>query len=255
MKSINTKLMILLAGFSLMGVGCSNNGLSAANSSVADTSLTGVTPSAPDSGSSTDSSSTSYTNVATFVPVSLSEFNSYVGTHPLNAPTNFKVTVSLQSTGSNGDRYGGTVQISYIDTGYQYTGTFTAGTGQNVSLDGLKDNGTYEADFNRWFSSGGSNKFSGFFQDSYGSIVLVIDSVVNQGDAQGGSVVSGSIYYKNFAQSYATQSPYRKCWFIYTGPYACRDSGVINKSSVYPTDGGYRKLGTFSGLNVSQAFQ
>lgn len=246
MKNLNKTLLILLAGFSLMGVGCSKNDSSVASS--------GTSPDAPTT-STTGSTSTSSTNSTTFVPVSLSEFNSYVATHPLNNPSNFKITVSLQATGTNSDRYGGTVQLSYTDTGYQYTGTFTAGTGQNISLSGLKDNDTYEADFNRWFTLNGKTVFTGFFQDNYGSIVLVIDNVVNQGDAQGGSVVSGSVYYKNFAQSYTQQSPYRKCWFIYTGPWNCRDTAIVNKTAVNPTDGGYRKLGTFTSLNKSQAFQ
>ncbi len=251
MKNLNTKLMILLAGFSIMGVGCGKNQLQANSSVVSDGTILpgGTIPGAPDS---TDTSSGSYTNTATFVPVSLSEFNSYVVSHPLNNPTNFKITVNLQKTSSS--RYGGTIQLSYVDNGYQYNGTFTSGTGTNISISGLKDNGTEESQFNYWYASSGQAVFSGMFQDSQGSIVVVVDSMLNQGDAQGSSSVSGSVYYKNFAQSYATQSPYRKCWFIYTGPYNCRDSAIINKSSLVPSDGGYRKLGTFSGLSKSQAF-
>ncbi|MDG0816237.1 hypothetical protein [Bdellovibrio svalbardensis] len=252
MKNLNTKLLILLAGFSLMGVGCGKNQLQANSTNVVSDGTIlpgGEIPGAPDS---TTTSSGSYTNTATFVPVSLAEFNSYVASHPLNNPSNFKITVELQKTASS--RYGGTVKLSYTDTGYQYAGTFTAGTGTNVSMSGLKDNGTEESQFNYWYASGGKAVFSGMFQDSQGAIVVVVDSMINQGDAQGGSVVSGSVYYKNFAQSYATQSPYRKCWFIYNGPYNCRDSAIINKSSLIPSDGGYRKLGTFTGLSKSQAF-
>lgn len=250
MKNLNTKLMILLAGFSLMGVGCGKNQLQANSTSgiIDGTLLPGaVIPGAPDSTGSTSGS-----NTATFTPVSLSEFNSYVASHPLNNPSNFKITVNLQKTSTS--RYGGTVKLSYTDTGYTYNGTFSAGTGANVSISGLKDNGTEESQFNYWYASGGKAVFSGVFQDAQGSIVLVVDNTVNQGDAQGASVVSGTVYYKNFAQSYATQSPYRKCWFIYTGPYNCRDTAIVNKTSLVPTENGYRKLGTFTGLSKTQAF-
>lgn len=255
MKNLNTKLMILLAGISLMGVGCSKNQLQASDSTavVDGNTATGVTPLAPDSTDSSSSAS-GYTNSAAFTPVSLQEFNSYVATHPLNAPTNFKVTMNLQNNGGN--RYGGTVQISYTDTGYTYNGTFTAGTGNNVSIKTLKDNDTPEAQFNYWYQSSAGPVFSGFFQDSYGSIVVIVDKFVSTsgGDAQSGAqVISGSIYYKNFAQSYATQSPYRKCWFIYDGPYNCRSSAIINKTSLVPD--GYRKLGTFSYMSKSAVFQ
>lgn len=252
MKNLNTTLMILLAGFSLMGVGCGKNQLQANSSAVSDGTLLpgAVVPGAP---TTIDSSSTGvYTNSATFVPVSLAEFNSYVASHPLNNPTNFKITVNLQKSATS--RYSGTVQLSYLDNGYQYNGTFTAGSGTNIAISHLKDNNTEEDQFNYWYASNGQAVFSGFFQDPQGSIVVVVDKTMNQGDAQGSAGVSGSVYYKNFAQSYATQSPYRKCWFIYNGPYNCRDTAIINKSSLTPTDGGYRKLGTFTGLGKTQAF-
>ncbi|MGE5084781.1 MAG: hypothetical protein ACM3MG_00670 [Bacillota bacterium] len=253
MKTLNTKMMILVAAFSVMGVGCGSNKMVADSSAVSSGPLSGSgsIPTSPDG--STTSGGTSYSNEATFTPVSIAEFNSYVGTHPLNDPQNFKVKVQLQQV-ENG-RYAGTVNISYTDTGYAYNGTFTAGAGRNVSYSGLNDNNALESEFNRWFTLNGQTAFSGFFQDSYGAIVLVIDNVVNQGDAQGtGDVITGSIYYKNFAQSYAQQSPYRSCWYITNGPYNCRSTSVINKSSTVPSDG-YRKLGTFSGISRAASFQ
>lgn len=253
MKNLNSKLIVLLALVSLAGVGCGKDGQFQANSNLpgVGTGVDSSIPGSPDGSGSTGGSVVA-SKVVDFVPVSFSEFNSYVGLHPLNNPTNFKLTVELQDVG--GGRFGGTVKISYTDAGYQYTGTFDSGLGTNVKKDGLKDNGVYEAEFNRWFSNGGKTVFSGFFQDAYGAIVLVVDNVVNQGDGQGAGYMTGSVYYKNFAQSYAPQSPYRKCWFLRDGPYDCRSSAVINKSSVYPEDG-YRKLGTFSGLSRSEAFK
>lgn len=257
MKTFNSKLIVLLAAFSLMGVGCGKSnqfqsGSGDTGTTVNNGGATGVIPGAPDGSGSTSTGSTSGSNVADFTPVSFSEFSAYVASHPLNNPTNIKLTVDLQNV-SNG-RYAGTVKISYTDMGYAYTGTFKAGSGTNQKLSGLQDSGMLEAEYNRFFTYGGKTVFSGFFQDAYGAIVLVVDNVVNQGDGQGGGYVTGSVYYKNFAQSYAQQSPYRKCWYIRTGPYNCRASAVIDKNGLYPGDG-FRKLGTFSGLAKSAAFK
>ncbi|UXR63291.1 hypothetical protein EZJ49_09400 [Bdellovibrio bacteriovorus] len=256
MKTFNSKLIFLLAAFSLMGVGCGKSnqfqtGSNNTNQPIYDGGIGGEAPAAPDGGG-TSSGSTSGGNVVDFVPVSFAEMNSYVGIRPLNNPSNYKLTIDLENVGSN--RYGGTVKLSYVDTGYSYTGTFDSGLGTNVKMSGLQDNNMLEAEYNRWFTYNGKTVFNGFFQDQYGAIVVVIDKVVNQGDGQGSSTVSGSVYYKNFGQSYVQQSPYRKCWYIRSGPYNCRASAVMNKTSPYPADG-YRKLGTFSGLVVSEAFK
>jgi hypothetical protein len=249
MKNLNTKLVILLAGLSLFAAGCSGSG--GFQSKASAVSAVSTTTSTTDTTTST--TTTTGASQVTFTPVSIDEMNSYVGLHPLNNPTNFQISIVTSNTGNG--RYGGTVKISYTDTGVYYESNMQSGTGTNVSLDGLQDNGTQEDDYNRWFSLNGQSYFSGFFQDSYGAIIVVIDGVVNQGDAQGTSLLSGSVYYKNFAQSYATQSPYRKCWFIRAGPYNCRAAAVTDKTSVYPTDNGYRKLGTFSGISTSLSFQ
>ncbi len=256
MKTFNSKLIILLAAVALTGVGCGKSSNLQTNlvTPVSGQNNPGVIPVSPDGGGtgSGTGSSTSATNVVDFTPVSLQEFNSYVALHPLNNPTNMKLTVDLQEAGNG--RYAGSVKISYTDTGYNYEGKFEAGSGTNQDIYKLKDPGLMEAEFNRWFIINGKYYFSAFFQDAYGAIVLVFDNYVNQGDAQGTGVLSGSVYYKNFAQSYAQQSPYRKCWYIYSGPYNCRASAVIDKSSPYPGDG-YRKLGTFTGLSKAAAMK
>lgn len=253
MKTFNSKLIFLMAAFSLMGVGCGKSSSLQANSAnVVQTNQNnnpGVIPVSPDGGGT---GSATGSNTVDFVPVSINEFNSYVAMHPLNNPNNFKLTVALEDAGNG--RYAGSVKIAYQDTGAQYEGKFEAGTGTNQDIYKLKDAGLMEAEFNRWFIINGQYYFSAYFQDAYGAIVLVFDSYVNQGDAQGTGVVSGSVYYKNFAQSYAQQSPYRKCWYIYSGPYNCRSSVVMDKSSPYPGDG-YRKLGTFSGLSKAAAMK
>ncbi len=202
---------------------------------------------------STGSLAPSAGDVVTFVPTSFSLFNSYVGTHPLNNPKDFKLAVNLNNAG--GFHYYGNIKISYVDNGQTFQGSFDVGSGVNSTYSHGLDNGILESQYNYWYNSNGKVVFSGFFQDSYGSIVLVIDSTVDQGDGQGGSYVGGSVYFKNFAQSMALQSSDRKCWFIYVGPYNCRSTDVINKSGLYPTEAeGYRKLGTFSGMSKKKAF-
>lgn len=255
MKTLNSKLMVLMIVTSILGVGCgksksvdtsSANGIYTVSPTATTTTggSSGTVPTSP-TGSGTTTTPSSPNSVE-FSPISFEEFSNYVASHPLNNPTNYKITVDLSDAGSG--RYAGTVKISYVDNGYKYEGTFSAGSGNNQDLTGLKDNGMMEAEYNHWFVLNGKYYFTAYFQDAYGAIVLVFDSYVNQGDAQGTGVVSGSVYYKNFAQSYVQQSPYRKCWYIYSGPYDCRASAVMNKSAVYPGDG-FKKLGTFSGLS------
>lgn len=253
MKTLNSTLIVLLAVFALAGVGCGSNNQLQANSD----NNGGITPIGGDGTIPEPPTGTGGGTVVqgsktvTFTPVSIAEMNSYVAMHPLNDPKNFTLTVDMQSAGNG--RYAGSVKIGYTDTGYTYSGNFEAGSGTNVKLPGLKDNNLLEAEFNRWFIINNKYYFSAFFQDNYGAIVLVIDNYVNQGDAQGTGYVSGRVYYKNFAQSYAQQSPYRKCWYIYEGPFTCRASAVINKDTPYPGDG-FRLLGTFSGLQKAAAF-
>lgn len=260
MKTFKSKLIFLLAAISILGVGCGKSEQFQTNSTtgvvqpITNDGTNPVSPDGPGTGTSTGSATGS--NTVDFTPVSVAEYNSFVALHPLNNPTNFKLTVDLQNAGNG--RYAGTVKLSYVDTGLTYTPTFTAGSGTNVDMYKLKDSGLMEAEFNRWFIINGKYYFSAFFQDAYGAIVLVFDNYVNQGDAQGSGAVSGRVYYRNFAQSYTSQYfdpfQYRKCWYIYSGANSCRASAVIDKSSPYPADG-FRLLGTFSGLSKAAAMK
>lgn len=202
-----------------------------------------------DPGSDTDTNTTGAT--ADFHISSFAEFNSYVATRPLNNPTNVKISVELQHVGDL--RYGGRVAISYNDNNQLFQGWLESGLGRNQSYDGGLNNGAYEAQYNYWFNYQGKTVYNGFFQDTIGAVVLVIDGTQNQGDGQGGGLVSGSLWYKNFAQVLASQGPMRKCWFITLGPYDCRSGTVLIKSNPYPSDG-YKLLGTFSGLDMHKAF-
>lgn len=185
------------------------------------------------------------TSTVTLSVPSAAVLSDYAGQY-LASPSAVTTSVHLHNTGDG--HYYGDIQISYLNAGIPHNGVFSAPPGNNVSIDSLYDNGTLTSNFNHWYN-GGAN-FSGFFQDTYGALVLSISSV----DANG--CASGNLYYKNFIITAATniQSPYRECWFIYAGPYACRASTVINKTSLVPGDG-YNWLGSFSGLPVGQAFQ
>ena len=185
---------------------------------------------------------------------SYQEMNAYVGMRPLNDVTDVKVTVDL--TKDSRDRYSGMVVISYLDNGVPYQGVFQSGNGENIGIKYANGNKMYEHDYNYWWVDHGAPVFSGYFQDQWGGVVLVIDRVTTQGnnDGVGKTVLSGSVWYKNFPTVSSTQSPYRKCWFISLGPFDCRSTSVSSKNAIYPADT-YRKLGTFSGLSMSAAFK
>jgi hypothetical protein len=192
----------------------------------------------------------------TFTPTDFAIFNSYVGVRPLNAPSNYKITINLQHVG--GLRYGGRVRISYTDNGQTYTGNLESGLGVNQKYNISSNNDSeYEAHYNYWYNGpNGLPVFTGFFQDTIGAIVLVIETytVSNQGDGQAAQVAAkGSVWFKNFASSFADQGYMRKCWFISVGPYDCRSDSVIRKTSLTPSNG-YRLLGTFSGVDTKKAF-
>lgn len=216
--------------------------------------------------------------VAEFTPESLARFNEYVKLHPVNNPKGYKIHVDLENVGGDPKaptslspsthRWAGSVQIAYFDNGSWYVATFESGYGTNQVSYKNRTTGRKEATFNHWYNLNGQEVFHGFFQDQHGAIVLVIDGVggTDQGDGQSPTDLKGSIYFKNFTTSYATQSP-EKCWFIRIGPYDCR-SFLIGSGSdksewevhsfsdpVTPSSSdGYKKLGTFIGLNKNKAF-
>ncbi|MBL7542820.1 MAG: hypothetical protein JNL11_03345 [Bdellovibrionaceae bacterium] len=248
------QLLLVLFTASFIGIGCSSKKSETATPPADTTIVTNPTDDGGPGGGGTGGGLTTSTGATVaFVPVDWTIFNSYVGTHPINSPKNVQINVDLKDNGSL--RYYGSIKISYEDNGQTFTGTFESGDGKNQDISGLKDNNVMESVYNYWYTKDSKTVFSGLFQDQYGAVVLVIDKSINQGDGQGSAFVSGSIYFRNFAQSMATQSPYRKCWFIYTGPYDCRTDTIMKKTDLYPTTGeGYRKLGTFSGLNRAKAF-
>lgn len=247
----NNKLIALITILALTGVGCSKKSSNTDVAPIATAGAAGVVPGVPVGQIGTPTVAYGSGATVDFVPASFEEYNSFVATHPLNAPTNFKVNVNMRDMG--GGRYAGKLMLSYDDVGRHYSPVFETGESLNQDLDYGTYNNYPEYAYNIWFTHQGRKAFSAYFQDSYGAVVLVIDNYVDAGDAQGGGLVTGSIWYKNFATSFATQGPARKCWFITLGPYQCGTAPIYNKSALYPADG-YRKLGTFGGMNKSQAF-
>lgn len=178
---------------------------------------------------------------ATLDIVSNSRMSDYTG-RPMNNPTDIRVNVNLEKYGNG---YGGHVTISYVDNGYQEQGSFTSGSSNE------------EVKYNIWLHKGGEYAYHGFFEDFLGGVILVIDEFTDLGDGSGPEdSVGGSVWFKNFGMTYAPHPPTR-CWFVSLGPYDCRawktSRGVETTRAIEP-DGGYVKLGTFSGLSLKEAF-
>jgi len=260
MKTLILIMSVMALG--LMGVGCSKsnsqNGVTPANTTATVPGAVIIDPT-PGTGTTGGTPVFSGGSTGAFTPVSMAVMNEYVALHPLNAPSNFKVNVNLAQ--STAGRYGGTVTISYIDNGIQYDGVFNAGMGTNQSIKGLYDNGKAEAEYNYWFKYENQLVFTGYFQDQYGSITMTLVPETNStGGGNDGEPITtttykGSIYFKNFTTSFATQSPYRACWFIYNGPYDCRSNIISTKCGLYPgAEAGYKLLGTFTGINIKTGF-
>ncbi len=198
-------------------------------------------------------------------PTSLNIFNEYVATHPLNNPTNFRLYLDFHDVGNG--RWGGSAIVGYQDNGQIYSGDFSTynPNGNTENKVSYKDwyKGMPNAEFNQWFTWEGKQVFHGFYQDEYGAVVVVIDDVIDLGDGAGASQFSGSVWFKNFRLAPAPQymgGAGEECWFLLEpSPYECgtfRDGSgrVSTTSALYPGDG-YKKLGTFSGVQLSRAFQ
>lgn len=253
-----SRLTLTLAALALLGTGCAKP----AQTMDATTPVSAVSTTIP-SGSTVGTVGTTtgitggYGSTATFTPDSETVFNTFVASHPLDSPSNYQLNVNLADVG--GGHYAGTIQIGYTDNGVSHVDSFVAGASTNQdfpSMDTSRDVGKYEAEYNTWFNN--SQYFTGFFQDSWGGVILVIDgSGPNLGDGQGSTTVSGSVWFKNFPTTFATQSPYRYCWFIYAGPFDCISQTVAqepgSKTTTVPSDN-YERLGTFTGLVKTSAF-
>lgn len=212
---------------------------------------TGTVPSTPGHADPVEEASQTWTTGATsiFKPVSTEIFNQWVAFHPVE-PKDVVINVALTKA-SGKSTYYGTVKIRYKSGGVTYQANLDA------------DNFTYDnKDFymyNYWFNYQGKTVFSGFFDDSVGGIVLIINNSVDLGDGAGATDLSGEVWFKNYSASWAGYyagsgwSVVMPCWFREIGPYVCQSAPVMTKSALYP-DSGYQKLGTFTNLNKQKAF-
>jgi len=268
MKSQTLALHAVLLGLmATMGVACgsSGSGFSINNSAAsANSSYSGIAGSLSGSSTTTGSSNagvimlSQYGGAVTqFTPNSLQVLANYEETHALVSPTDFAISVNLTDQGGGG--YGGQVMFTYTDQGNWYTGQFVTGNGTvQVSSNGWY-NGMNNAAFNQWFTYGGQTVFHGFFQDGLGGVILVLDSTGSGGlgDGLAATSYSGSLYFDNFVNPAGALQSADMCWFITLGPFDCQTflvNGQVNTTSALYPGNGYQQLGTFTGLNIQQAF-
>lgn len=264
MKTLRTALMMSLMVVSL--IGCAKQ-------------KAYVSPPVPERGSDIAppediEQPLSGTNTVALSNVSTSTLRSFFFKNPPNNPTNVRVVVELSP---NSEGIGGEIRVQFDDNGVTRQAVLTS----NHPYSNISD-----SSLNQWFTYNNNQVFHGIYQDSAGAVVLVVDSVLSQGDGGGSSILGGSIWFQNFGYTNAAQGPNKMCWEIQIGPYDCRtflqggvdqkyDKAVVNTySSLEPTTrtlggdatntyngsfGGdrpkYIKLGTFSGLLRSSAFQ
>jgi hypothetical protein len=266
MKTALLKTITLIA-LTLTFVGCGNGKSKLKNTGSATTS----TPIAIDPDADLTATAvwpfTVTGDTVELVPVSWEVMDNYVGLRPLNDPSNAMINLKFNSIdGLN--IHSGTVRIGYTDTGVFRYGEFGAGTGKNENCKNCYNNGEYESAYNYWTTINGKRTFMAYVQDKYGSLIIVLEDALGTGDASGSSVLSGRVFYRNFAKAACPnqiganqlqgnscdQSPYRKCWYIYSGPYACYSSVMGAKSSSTSIDG-YTLLGTFSGVQSYKVFE
>lgn len=162
---------------------------------------------------------------------------------PLNNPSRVTMKVALYHVKDG--HYAGDIEIMFNDSGEDHHGYFST-------------EGEYEQNF--WQTVGSSSQFRSILQDEVGALAFIIDETLDLGDGQKGETASGSVWYKNVGYTGAPP-PEKYCWEISMGPYDCRASFAGNPlypqakndsdSSFYPTE--YKKLGTFTGLNLKES--
>ncbi len=188
-----------------------------------------------------------------------------------------RVYVKLNKTNNN--RYAGNVTIAYDD--------LERDSFREVKFKSGKDD---NARYNVWFKKSGTDYFHGFFQEKYGALILIVDSVTPTVESRDTSTQStlynGSIWVMQFRTTFKGKNScnnhdqkyvfqYNKelqvgqerlpmpselkyrCWFMTNGPYDCRTwrsgQGVDTFKDIYP-DSCYEKMGTFIGLDILKAF-
>ncbi|PIU01246.1 MAG: hypothetical protein COT74_01710 [Bdellovibrionales bacterium CG10_big_fil_rev_8_21_14_0_10_45_34] len=254
--TLKIKTAVLVSTLAIL-VGCpsKDNGAGAPPPPAA----TPTTPTVPTPTTPTDTNTAAKAGGEAVLQIdSITSFSEYAG-RPLYNPKDVKVRVNLQNLGSwyGQDVYGGELAISYNDLGpggrdQYYEGRFYSGTDLNENS-------------HKRFAHG---MFRGFFEDSLGAALIVIEETDDLG------LMSGSVYYKNWNLAVCNSMPFfypecndksqAKCWNILRGPYDCRTFVAQNSdgkwvvdidkvTSSVPSDG-YKRIGRFEGLNFAKAF-
>ena len=167
--------------------------------------------------------------------------------HEISRVSNAQTLLDLRPM--NGS-FGGDVYIRYTHNNVPHIGMFDSYSDRDTSQNSWIDIDPSSREDWRW---------KGFFQDTGGAIVVVIDALISENGDGASPTAFGTIWFKNFDRRVGQneQSP-SACWKIRTGPYECRASmrtRTVESDSQsyiewYP-DSGYQKLGEFS-VNLSE---
>ncbi len=237
----------------IIAAGCaSSSGGGGSTVTTSCTTAACVSPTAVPTSTPTSTTTTTGTSTGTLVPTSTSALAQLFFNSNPNTPENIEIALSLSSTTES-------VVISYTE---QTTGALVQANFGIVN----PTNPSYSSNsLNGWVNQNGTTIWKGFFQDQYGAIVLIVDSLQSQGDGKPG-LASGSVWFQNFntaSPNFGVQGPLKMCWEISLGPFDCRTFLVNNQvqmtSTYYPTNKGpnasanYTELGTFSGIDLTTA--
>lgn len=239
-----------------------------------------LTPGSPDIGTRYSTGGTALLEVD-----SVSILEKYTQ-RPMNRPYNIILNMNVREVGTpNGTPvYGGSIRIAYNDIdvagkAYQSEGYFSSGESLgDLRANPLQRNNTEYV--NKWVypdSYPSRSHFQGFFEDSEGGLMIVIDSKDDQG------LLSGAVYFLNYDFNVCTtRPPYYcapkgnlRCWQASLGPYDCREMltygngapsygwtrlgsriypGYPDSRSTRPDGRQYERLGRFDGLDLKKAF-
>ena len=250
------KLQTLTLGLATLVLSACSGGMQAANPTSAAATTTTVTglPTTPTGTRGTGTTSTTqwyWTQGGQSLLTLDSNYtlSQYAGYSP-NSPSNAQINLYFTQSGGGNQGY---VKIAYQDTDVYGNSVFH--DEEFITLSGTS------ANYSAWTTVNGQAVFQSFTQDSYGGIIVVIDS---KDDAD---LLSGSVWFKNFDFSgcgnvgpgmpgYCAPQPAVGCWTISLGPYDCQDflshGKVVLGSSLYPSS--YTRLGSFSGMRYSDVF-
>ena len=249
---------ILITAAMALNMGCASEN-KGSNPAVAsdgrDGTGTAAVPGAP-AGTGDSAATTGYASgsTVTLVPSSIGALQRmFYKTMPSN-PQNLRINMDV-TRGQN------SIIISWVEGGVVHE--FDFGTTHPISS-------VSDTSLNKWYTANGATVWKGFFQDSFGAIVIVMDRAIGAGDGKAPSIIGGSIWFQNFAlpaNGYLNADPHqgttKMCWQISMGNHDCRTflvGGNINMtSSLYPSGygpnmpTGYEKLGDFDGLSRTAA--